>query len=308
MNLPVLATKLGLQVKKYSPEILMVTGVVTFIGTVVVACKQTTKASEILDAHKNSMDEIKEAADLAEEDNLVGEDGELIEYTPEDVKKDKLNVWAHTAVGFTKLYLPAIALGAVSLTSFLAANKILKGRYLAMVGAFNAVSDTFEKYRERVKVEYGNDMDRHFMYGAERSKVDVIETDENGKKHKTKEEIENVIIENNHSPYARFFDQSCADWDKSPELNRMFLEAVQDGAQKKLERRGHLFLNEVYDMLGFERTSAGALVGWVLGNGDDYIDFGLYDQESKATRRFVNGLENVILLDFNVDGVIYDKI
>ena len=61
-------------------------------------------------------------------------------------------------------------------------------------------------------------------------------------------------------------------------------------------------------MLGFPHTSAGAVVGWVRGNGDGYVDFGLMDFYSNANRLFHEGFEPNIWLDFNVDGVIWDKI
>ena len=51
-----------------------------------------------------------------------------------------------------------------------------------------------------------------------------------------------------------------------------------------------------------------AVVGWVLGNGDNCIDFGIWDSANEKARDFVNGREGAILLDFNVDGVIYDLI
>lgn len=298
MNVKGYISRTSLQVKKYSPEILTVVGVVSFIGTVFVACKQTLKADDILDNHRREMDKIEEAKEVAKDD----------EYTENDAAKDKLNVIAHTAVGFAKLYAPAAGLGVISLTSFLAANRILKARYLGAVAAFNLVSEAFDKYRSKVIEEGGVDLDRHYMYGAERSKIDIVECDENGKTKKHKEVIETIESVNNKSPYSRFFDSSCADWDKNPEFNMMFLKAQEAIAQRMLEERGHLFLNEVYDLLGFERTGVGAVVGWVYGMGDNFVDFGLYDQDNEATRRFVNGLENVILLDFNVDGVIYDKI
>lgn len=308
MNLKKVMYGTGLRIKKYSPEILMVTGIITFVGTIILACKETTKAGEILDGHKKRMDEIKEVVDLSEKKELLNDEGELIEYSKEQEKKDKINVWAHTGVGFAKLYAPSIVLGAISLTSFLASNKILKGRYVATLTAFNAVSEAFEKYRKRVRDEAGEEVDRHYMYGAEYDRVSVERIDEDGKKHKEKEMVENVDSTISGSPYSRFFDQSCIDWDKNPEFNMMFLKSQEAIANNILHERGHIFLNEVYDMLGFERTSAGAVVGWVDGLGDNYVDFGLYNPDNICTRRFVNGLENVILLDFNVDGVIYDKI
>ena len=68
-----------------------------------------------------------------------------------------------------------------------------------------------------------------------------------------------------------------------------------------------MFLNEVLASLGFEHTSPGALVGWIYESedGDSYIDFDLYAVHNE---NFMNGPEKSVWLDFNVDGVIYDKI
>ena len=118
-----------------------------------------------------------------------------------------------------------------------------------------------------------------------------------------------------YSQYARFFDEANINWDKSPEQNMYFLKMVQNQMNDKLKARGHVFLNEVYDALGFDRSEAGQLVGWVWNNdntameaGDGYIDFGIFDGNDCAKRAFVNGDERSILLDFNIDGMIYDLI
>lgn len=299
----------GLKVKRYSPEILTAVGVISFVGTVIVACKQTTKASEILDRHKKEMDEIKEVIELDKKGELVNSKGEEIKYDSETIKNDKLAVWSRTAVDFGKLYFPVVALSAVSLGSFLAANKILKTRYLGAVATLNIVSEAFDRYRARVREDGGVDLDRKYMYGSSYDKNDIIEVDENGKKHKSKETVENInSLTPLSSPYAKFFDSTCPDFEDSPELNMLFLQAREAQANKIFERRGILFLNEVYDMIGVNRTEVGQYVGWKKGLGDDYISFGLNNIGSEATRRFVNGLESVILLDFNVDGYVADKI
>ena len=114
-----------------------------------------------------------------------------------------------------------------------------------------------------------------------------------------------------YSQYAKFFDESCPDWTRNSEYNLMFLSLTEQKATAKLVSQGYLFLNDVYDMLGISRTKAGAVVGWIYDKenpdhvGDNYVDFGIYDAKS---RRFVNGYETTILLDFNVDGLIFDKI
>ena len=88
----------------------------------------------------------------------------------------------------------------------------------------------------------------------------------------------------------------------------MFLKQQQSYANDLLKSRGHLFLNEVYDLLGIQRTKAGNIVGWIYDEknpvGDNFVDFGIYDINRPKNRDFVNGYERTIILDFNVDGDI----
>lgn len=121
----------------------------------------------------------------------------------------------------------------------------------------------------------------------------------------SKQDAKSVI-----SPYARHFDETCMAWTKDPESNKFYLLRQQEYANEKLRQRGYLFLNEVYDILGIPRTKAGQCVGWMYDTenpiGDNYVDFGIFDQVHN--RSFVNGYENSVLLNFNVDGNILDRI
>ena len=91
-----------------------------------------------------------------------------------------------------------------------------------------------------------------------------------------------------------------------------FLQQQQNYLNDKLKRQGYLFLNDAYKALGFDVTKAGQVVGWIYDEnhpiGDNYVDFGIFNINSEAARRFVNGLEKCIWLDFNVDGDILDLI
>lgn len=112
-----------------------------------------------------------------------------------------------------------------------------------------------------------------------------------------------------YSDYARYFSEGCIGWGKCPEANLMFLKTQQNYANEKLRVKKHLFLNDVYDMLGIPRSKAGQVVGWIYDEknpiGDNYIDFGLYGPYNID---FINGNSNVALLDFNVDGCIINYI
>ena len=289
------------QVKKHSPEILMVAGIAgTIVGTVL-ACKATTKVSEIIEEKNKNVEDVHTC--LEEKPN---------EYTEEDSKKDLTIIYAQTGVKLFKLYAPAIGVMTLSFASIIAGHKVLKKRNIAIAAAYAAIDKGFKQYRKNVIAEFGEGVDQQMRFGLKAK--EIKKKDKDGK---TVKETEYYIDPdanplNNISEYARFFDAASENFAKDPEYNMMFLRRQQDYANEMLKSRGHLFLNEVYDLLDIPRSKAGQVVGWVYdknGNtkGDNYVDFGLY-RNDQATRRFVNGLEYNILLDFNVDGVIYDII
>lgn len=292
--------KAAFQLKKYSPEILVAAGVVGTIASAVLACRATTKLSGILEENKKNADAIREYA--ANEENAET-------YSAEDEKKDLAITYVQTGWKLTKLYAPSAALGALSLTGILASHRILRGRNLALAAAYAAVDQRFKDYRGRVLERFGEAVDKELKYNIKAKKVEETVVGENGKEKKVKNDVE-IADPNVYSDYARFFDESCKAWEKDAEYNLMFLRAQQQYANDLLRSRGHLYLNEVYDMLGIPRTKAGQVVGWVYNDknpvGDNYVDFGIYELNREKARDFVNGYERSILLDFNVDGNILD--
>lgn len=297
------AGKAELVLKKNSPEILLGIGIVSFVGTVVAACKVTPRADEVLKFHNAKIKDIHDAKEVS--DNNPEEE---LDYPTDMYRFDLATRYLNTTGSLIKLYAPSIALGTLSLACILTSRNIMQKRYLGMVAAYNGVSAAFEEYRKRVRDEYGDEMDRHFRYGAECKTLPVV--DENGKKTGEKMKTENVdsglILPNDDT--CRFFDSSNPNWDQNPNFSMMFLRGQQNYLNDILHTRGHVFLNEVYDALGFPHTPQGAVLGWIEGEGDDYIEFGLYDQNKDSVRKFVNGTDNTILLEFNHCGVILDKI
>ena len=195
----------------------------------------------------------------------------------------------------------------------MAGHTILKRRNIALAAAYAVVDKGFKKYRKNVVERFGEQLDKELRYNIKAKEVEEIVKDENGNEKVEKTIVNEVGINpvDGYSGYARFFDAASSFFEKDPEYNLMFLRKQQDWANEVLRSRGHLFLNEVYDMLGIQRTKAGQVVGWIYDeknpNGDNYVDFGIYNNK-EASRRFVNGYEYNILLDFNVDGPIYDLI
>lgn len=292
----------SLKLQKHSPEILLVAGTVGVVASTVMACKATLKVEEIVDDAKQKIDTIHEvAADPAMTEK----------YSEEDSKKDLAIVYTQTAVKFIKLYGPAVVLGVASLGCMIGSNRILNKRNAALAAAYAAVDKSFKEYRGRVIERFGEKMDKELRYNIKAQEVEETTTDENGNEVVTKKTIE-VIDPNNYSQYAIIFDDGNEGWDPDPERTKYFLIQQQNWANERLKARGHLFLNEVYDLLGAKRTKAGAQVGWVYDEantfGDNFVDFGIFDTTRSKARDFVNGYEKVIVLDFNVDGYILDLI
>lgn len=299
--LPKSIAKLGLQVSKRSPELCMVGAGVCFLGAIVAASHATTKVEEILNEWNDKIEDIEFALKEPE----IVESGK---YTPEDAKKDKMIVYCQTGANLIKNYALTAALFASGTAFMLSSYKIMSARYSTLLGAYTALQGLFEKYRQNVRNDLGEEKDLDFLYSRETAKLELESTDKRGKVIKKVGDVKVMSGDpTQYSPYARFFDESCSQWKKDHEYNLTYLVHQQAYMNARFNSVGHVFLNEVYDALGIPRTTAGALVGWVKGNGNDYIDFGIFTGFA-PNRNFVNGYERVILLDFNVDGLIYDKI
>lgn len=296
--------RMGFKLKKHSPEILAVAGVIGVVTSAVMACKATTKVSTIMEDAKANIDAIHECA----ADQGLIESGK---YSAEDAKKDLAIVYAQTGAKLAKLYAPSVLLGTLSLTSILAGHQILRKRNIALAAAYKTLDGSYKKYRENVVERFGDVVDKELKYGIKAKKVEETVTDpETGKDKKVKKTINVVENLEDYSEYARFFDDGCKGWEKDSETNLMFLRAQQQYANDLLRSRGYLFLNEVYNMLGIQISKAGQVVGWVYDSDStrfyNYVDFGIYDVNKPKSRDFVNGYERTILLDFNVDGNIWD--
>lgn len=279
----------ALHLQKASPEVLLVGGIVGLVGSTVLACRATLKVETVMDEAKTKLDMAK---------TLKHDD-----YSDLDRQRDISLVYFQSGMKVAKLYGPSVVLGVVSIAALTQSHRILSTRNAALTAAYTALDRGFKEYRARVVDKYGEDEDQNFRYGSEQ--VQIIDSETGKKKTVTRVGIDEPSI------YARFFDQLCPSWQPEPEFNLFFLKCQQNYANDKLHANGHVFLNEVYDWCGIPRSKAGSVVGWILsgdGETDNFINFGIFDGREQVARDFVNGREGAILLDFNVDGIIYDKL
>lgn len=306
MEMKKIINKVKFNVVKHSPEILMGLGIAGVITSTVLACRSTLKVQEILDYKEENMNNIKEVLSEGRED-----------YTEEDARKDKTIIMTTTAIRLMKLYVPSVIIGAGSIACLLESHNVMRNRNAGLAAALAATTESFKQYRERVTEKYGDEVDKEMRYGIKKEKKE-----KDGKK--TKEEIVVGCDEKELSGYARYFNENNINWSDDPQFNLMFLRQNQNWANDKLISQGYLYLNDVYEALGFPKSKAGQVVGWVYDpnnneHGDNYVDFGIYDLNVKGYRNemtndtiseerqdFVNGYRNSILLDFNVDGNIWE--
>lgn len=279
-----------LQLKKHGPVVLFAAGVVGVVGAAVLASRATLKLSEVLEEAEKRQVDIHAGVDMG----MDSDEAKAVEIR---------NLKIKTAVEIVKLYAPAVVVGAVSIAALTGSHVMLTQRNTALMAAYAGLDKAYKAYRKRVVAELGEDKDRQFNNGS-RDREIVEETAE-GPVVSTIREVD----PNGYSVYAKFFDKSNTNWSPEWEYNRIFLQCQQNYANQKLAARGYILLNEVYEALGIPHTRAGCVVGWHIGkDGDNYVDFGIFDKNKEMARHFVNGNEGAILLDFNVNGIVYDKI
>lgn len=285
-----LAAKGGLLLRKHSHEILTYGGIVGGIGAAVLACKATLKLEDTLDEGKDNI-------------NYVKESFENVDEPTKEEKKELSIAYGQVTLDVVKLYLPAVTLGVASVASILAGHNIISKRSASYAAAYTSVNDAFKGYRERVAAKYGEEVEQDIY--LDRHGEEIVTENEDGSTDTTTIQTSSP----NYSPFSVFFDSTSSEWKNDPEANKYFLMQQENWCTERLKRNGFLTLNEVYECLDLPKTTAGMVAGWIYDEkhpvGDNKVRFNLDDATNEATRRFMNGLEPIVLLDFNIDGDIY---
>lgn len=267
-----------LTAKRNSPHFFFVGGVIGIVGSGFLACRATLQLEDRLDGIRSDLDAVKKI----EENPNVDASAKYLLY-----------VSGKSFVTIGRLYAPAIIVGGISIAALTGSHVQLTRRNAALSATLALVSKAYEDYRLRVQQEIGVDRELDIYRAIENKEVTL-----NGKK-----QIVHVSDPLGRSPYSRIFDECSRYYQPNGEVNRTFLEAQQNYFNHRLVAKGYLFLNDVYDDLGFDKTHAGQLVGWIYkGDGDGFVDLGMYEAYNE---NFINGNERSVILDFNVDGPIH---
>lgn len=297
-------SKVGRVLKNRAPEIAIVTGVIGLVTATVLACKETPKVVKTLEDTSDKIEKVNKAVE-----EKVTEAGE--EYSEEDAKHDKLIIYSQTGLAVAKSYGPAAILTILSILSIFAGGKVFRKRLTTVTGAYALLEQNFKSYRDGVIEKFGKDMDKQLRYKLEDKVIEEKTIDENGNE-KTELKTVKTTKYDGYSDYARIFDETNVNWVKDGERNMYFLLKRKDWLNDKLRAKGYMFLNDVYDELGYPRTAAGQLVGWVYdpndSSRDDYIDFGLTEilDRERCDHSIAKNITRSFLLDFNCSRIIDD--
>lgn len=283
--------KLLVKTRKNSPQILLITGIFGFAATNIISSQRSRKLDPIIEEANEELESIRESEEY---------DNKKIIFT-----------YVKTGYRICRLYFPAIVVGGISIGCFVASNGILMDRNGTLAAAYTAIDASFKEYRERVKNDIGEEKDKKYRYGITEKKINVLETDpETGEVKKVKKKVKMSAANTNE--YVRIFDELNPNWKNSSEYNVLFLRSQENYMNTLLRINKYLFLNDVYDALGFPRTKIGQVVGWIYDDNDpkrnSYVSFGMYDINRDCVSDFINGYESSVILDFNVDGYILDDI
>lgn len=294
------------KIKEARPEILMIAGGIGIVGSIILTRKAAKKEDDILEEANVTIENIHACQENLDNTDDISE--EERKKSMKVLKKDLSTVYIQTGVKIVKIYGPAIGAGIAGLGCMCLSHKFLKDRNKALTIAYTGLVTAVQEYRKRVADKIGKDKERDLYFNIKEEEIETVTVDENGKEKKKKEKVkvvdEQAVLD---SPYSVFFDSSSREYKDDAEYNKTFLLHQQRFLNEQLHANGVVYLNDVYRALDVKPEHNLPIEGWMIGwhkdgdkNGEDsFIDFGLANENRQTVRRFVNGYEPVVLLDFN---------
>lgn len=285
--------KLAFGLRKVGPEIGTVAGMAGIAASAIYLYKALNESKDIL---ANVKEEVKKLEDEGADEK--------------DIKAVKIAGGVAVA---KKVAIPA-GLAVASSATVLGIHHEMRKENRRLSEVITQTSLAYNALKNELREQLGDEQADELIYGVRKpDKKEIKEIEENSprKDEITDEERKSYRISDGEeitpSPYAVFFDETCNNYTDDPEYNKNTLILLQAQLNERLKRIGYVYLNEVYEKLGVEKTEAGHVMGWRYSphdpnhEGDNQIDFNMWDIRSRANRRFINGYEPVVLLDFNID-------
>lgn len=286
------------RISKHAPTILSVTASAGVIATGYLAWKAGTRFEDVEGRDWDRRKECLKNADIIPDEDV-----------PKIERKNRILFILDTV----RTVAPAAIVGAATITMIYFSNSISKKRLAAMGAAYATLQTAFDGYKRTMVEALGKESVEKILKpklpNVGKSAEEILSSDNKSDAANVSDAVVNSLKA--LSPYARIIaEESSTCWDPNEDYTSQNLAAVQLWANRRLERKGHLFLNEVFDQLGLSRTREGAVVGWLKnGEGDNYVSFGDFDASIyRVPSDDYTRVDSNFIVDFNVDGVIWDRI
>lgn len=257
--------KFGL--KKHSPELCLIGGIIGFGITIVLACKATTRVEEVLDEYEAAKAKIEKAKAAAVDPELPEQERPV--FTEEDEKKAKFDATKTMWLGMAKKYAPVALSAAISVGLFLTSYKIINGRLVGLMGAYTALDNGFKKYRKNVVDAVGEEKEREIRTGVKKQMGYVKEKDETGKDVVVEKEVLTGEQKTDHvfEDYMSvlFSRETSTEYVRGDQTyNRHKIRMAEKTINEDLFRNGFIFEKDLLERLGLPVTNESCLRGWVL--------------------------------------------
>jgi len=293
MNIKNFISNLIGKAKDNASDLKMGIGTVSVIGGTILLCKETINACDIVREYREA------------KQKLIDEGAEKSEIR-------KLTVKTVGKVAVTVAPGAAVEVGGLGLMWNGYSNT--KTALIGVSMAYGELQEFNNKYRQKVRDEYGEEVDEKFAY--EFQEKEVVITDENGVQKTETVKIYPNDYRKMPSVYARYFCYGEAEGaERSFDYNDHFLHAQQEMANRYLKAHKKMMLNELYDMLGIKHSKAGYNVGWIYDEknpeGDNKVKLRVrvvYREILDPITGEPTGYERVHMIDPNVDGMVVDKL
>lgn len=258
--------KAGLGVKKHSPLILTVTGGVGLIATAILTYKAAPKIEKIVEDIEAKREVEKEYNDLTKKKATDVSEADIrfmeeCEADPESMTVNRMEVAKDVAGALALPVLTGVgSICAITLSYWIMKNRV--GSLSAAVATLAAENLAREKFlKEQLTEEQWNDLEEARMakdkeYNMrDKESGEVVEEKAKGKETREQTTLRGVWFKES-GEYAS--DDSA--------YNAAFVRNASEVIDAKYARRGWISLNEVLDILGCERTRAGAAMGWTMSD------------------------------------------
>lgn len=287
--------RLMFETKRKSPEICVAGAIIFGAGALVMTFVAARKMDKALEEPKAIINTAK-SKEISEK------------YTEEDKQHDITLGTVQLVWEGVKLFAPSALMALGSCACVLISHRKLSRRNAELAAANGILAKQVASLTKSLEDKVGKDEAYRLKYEDKLEEVEETVMDENGEEKTVKVKKPKAGYE--ADDLGRFFDEISSEWKKDPQYNFMTLRNIMFEFQERLKRDGVVFLNDIYERLGYEKTQAGYQYGWVYRKGVDpttVISFGPVVGDREKENQMVRENQRYIWLEFNCERIEWEK-